>query len=90
MITHELKCTPEFFSAIKSGKKNFELRYNDRGYKVGEVLLLREYNPMSTTYTGRLVYRQIMYVLDSFPDGLKPYYVVLALAKVSKKRVETS
>ena len=37
----ELKILPEYFEAVKSGKKTFELRKNDRDFCVGDILILR-------------------------------------------------
>ena len=48
MKTHDLKCWPEFFEAILNGTKNFDLRINDRGFQVGDRLLLHEYDPATT------------------------------------------
>jgi hypothetical protein len=44
-MKHELKTWTEFFQAVKSGAKTFEIRENDRDYKVGDVLWLREFLP---------------------------------------------
>lgn len=44
-MKHELKTWPEFFRACRSGDKTFELRYNDRDYKVGDELELNEFEP---------------------------------------------
>ena len=44
-ITHELKTYPEFFEQTRNGRKKFELRRNDRDFKVGDELLLREWEP---------------------------------------------
>lgn len=46
-ITHELKTWPEFFRATLDGTKKFELRRNDRDYRVGDQLLLKEWNPQA-------------------------------------------
>jgi hypothetical protein len=43
--THELKTWPEFFEEVRNGNKPFEYRLNDRDYKVGDVLHLREWVP---------------------------------------------
>jgi hypothetical protein len=51
---HDLKCWPLFFDAIAKGHKRHDLRRaNDRDYRVGDELLLREYDPATESYTGR-------------------------------------
>jgi len=42
----ELKVWPEYFNAIKSGSKAFEVRRNDRDFRQGVVLKLREWVPV--------------------------------------------
>ena len=42
MITHTLKSDPSSFKEVYDGKRHFEIRYNDRGYGVGDELILRE------------------------------------------------
>ena len=42
---HELKTWPEFFTETRSGRKKFELRRNDRDFRVGDQLLLKEWDP---------------------------------------------
>ena len=64
--THYLKTWPEFFQAMKSGKKTFELRKNDRDYQVGDTLVLQEYDPING-YTGDEIQREVTYTLDSQP-----------------------
>ncbi len=62
---HELKCTPEYFAAILSGKKQFECRINDRDFKVGDEVVLKEHEPTSQTYTGRDIWWRITYLMSS-------------------------
>lgn len=62
MKIHELKILPEYFNDVKKGRKNFELRINDRDYKVGDMLCLREWD--GENYTNRVIYRQIEYVYN--------------------------
>jgi hypothetical protein len=85
-MTHELKCWPEYFGAILSGEKTFEIRKNDRGFKVGDELWLREFGEggagQGFVYTGRETRRTVSYVLDGeghIGFGLVPGYCVLAL-----------
>lgn len=40
MKIHELKLDTEYFDDVKSGLKTFEIRKNDRDFKVGDVLAL--------------------------------------------------
>lgn len=43
-MIHELKVWPEFFDALANQTKNFEVRKNDRGFRVRDELLLKEYD----------------------------------------------
>ncbi|WP_282798853.1 DUF3850 domain-containing protein [Lactococcus lactis] len=43
MKTHELKLDIKYFNDVESGKKNFEIRKNDRDFKVGDILELKAY-----------------------------------------------
>jgi len=47
------KVWPEYFEAIKTGKKNYELRLADWECKEGDVLILKEWDPKTKTYTDR-------------------------------------
>ena len=82
MTTHELKCWPDFFQALLTRRKTFEVRKDDRGYLPGDILILREYNPTTESFTGRSLEREITYIsaLESVPgieDGHG--FVVLAI-----------
>ena len=52
MRVHVLKCWPESFGAILSGMKKYEVRKDDRGFMVGDVLRLREWEPAIRAYIG--------------------------------------
>jgi ASC-1-like (ASCH) protein len=53
MSVHELKSWPEFFEAVQSGTKKYEVRTDDRGYARGDRLLLHEWDPKDKEFTGR-------------------------------------
>ena len=39
---HYVKILPEYYIAVEKGIKTFEIRFNDRNYKVGDILHLQE------------------------------------------------
>lgn len=86
--THELKCLKKYFTQVLLGKKNFELRKNDRDYKVGDILQLHEVinNPddlgAAVKYTGRSVYRKVTYILTDYP-ALQQGYVILSIKPIN-------
>ena len=87
MKKHELKSWPEFFKPVFEGKKNFELRKDDRHFMAGDVLKLREWEPNTATYSGREVERVITFVLEGVGTGgitplhgLSRGYVILSIA----------
>lgn len=55
MAVHSLKCWPDYFEAIMSGKKSFDVRKDDREprYEVGDILILEEFRAHVGEFTGR-------------------------------------
>jgi hypothetical protein len=45
MTTHRLKTHPGPFADVEAGRKQFEIRKDDRGFAVGDVLVLEEWSP---------------------------------------------
>lgn len=85
---HELKVWPEFYRVIASGEKTFEVRKDDRGFRAGDVLWLREWRRLRIVdgkaegeYTGRELRRTVTYLLSGF--GLERGFVCMALSVVS-------
>lgn len=73
---HDLKILPQYYDDVMMEKKCFELRKNDRDYQVGDVFLLREWNP-EKGYTGRWYANVIEYVLKDCPEyGLQEGYCI--------------
>lgn len=73
-MTHELKILPEYFEAVTGGRKRFEIRKNDRDYKVGDRLYLREWN--ADGFTGDSYKAEVTYITDyEQKDG----YVVMGI-----------
>lgn len=76
---HDVKLGTTFFDDVKTGRKTFELRKNDRGYKEGDTIVLHEYKDGTTT--GRTITKKIVYMLEDF-TGLEDGYCILGLGEV--------
>jgi len=63
ITVHDLKIWPQYFEAVRDGRKTFELRKWDRDYKEGDRLILREYDPIMEDFTGEKVRAVITYIL---------------------------
>lgn len=60
-MCHSLKINIEYFEEILRGNKNFEIRYNDRDFKVGDTVILKEITK-DRKYTGREIKGIITYI----------------------------
>lgn len=74
MTTHELKILPEHFLPVLDGLKLAELRKNDRDFRVGDKLLLMEWDG---EYTGNACTRKIIHVADV--GSYLPGFVLLSI-----------
>lgn len=87
---HELKCEQTFYQPLIKGDKTFEFRRDDRGFKVGDKLWLREIKYMANgfdsyadVYTGEECVREVTYTLrchelPAVPQG----WVILGIKQV--------
>lgn len=96
MVIHQIKCWTEYFDALIDGTKTFEVRKDDRGYQVGDTLLLQEWGTVPyllhadhltgvaerDDYTGRICIRRVTYVLRGRQFGIENGYVVMGLAEM--------
>jgi hypothetical protein len=71
-MTIEKKVLLEYFDKILSGEKKFELRLADWECKVGDVLVLREWDKEAKNYTGRQIAKEISYILKTKDVKLFP------------------
>ncbi len=83
-MIHELKTWPEYFEPVFTGKKTFEVRKNDRNFKEGDSLFLREWNPTTEQYTGRGFMCKVGYVFIEVGGvcGLDEDYCILSLINI--------
>ncbi|MGG1362679.1 RNA-binding protein [Bacillus amyloliquefaciens] len=74
-VRHHLKILPEYFEALKDGRKTFEIRHDDRGFKERDTLSLNEWQD---GYTGRSIEVDVTYITN-FQQ--QPGNVVLGIKK---------
>lgn len=86
-VSHNLKCWPEFFDAIVRGRKKHDLRRaDDRDFKVGDLVLLREFDPEARCYTGRAQKVEITYITwkdvpcPLIEEALHPAFCILSIS----------
>lgn len=92
MQTHELKTDPEVFQAVIDGLKTYEIRKNDRGFSVGDTLVLRETlhtgrdmamgSPL--VYTGRAVQVAVTHMLTGPIYGLAAGWSILSMRRLAQ------
>ncbi len=78
-MIHELKINPEYFKSVITGAKPFEIRRNDRDFKVGDFVALNEFDDKSG-YTGESALYEITYVMTS-TEYVKEGFAVLGIKR---------
>ena len=79
-MIHSLKTEPKYFEAVASGKKTFELRKNDRDFRVGDYLALNEWDG---DYTGAAILAKITWAMN--PNEIMTCqgdYVILSIEQI--------
>lgn len=87
--THHLKSWVGLFEPILRGDKTHDLRVMDRDYKIGDICLLKEWEPVLKTYTGRECYVEITYITSSRHQecAFSPFALHSATAILSIRRI---
>lgn len=63
---HSVKSWPHLFQAALEGRKKHDFRQkNERDYKVGDIMILQEYDPAKGKYTGRELTMLITYITSN-------------------------
>lgn len=88
---HELKSWVGLFEPILRGEKTHELRVMDRDYQVGDRCVLREWDAINRTYTGRSVSVKITYITSAqhghcafSPTTLHPAMGILSITRLDE------
>ncbi len=81
---HEIRLAASYYEDVANGRKCFELRKNDRGYKVGDGLKMLEYK--DGRYTGRKIEADIVYIMKEY-SGLEEGYCILGIEVKGSVRI---
>ena len=75
-MIHGLKTEKKYFDAVISGRKNFEVRKNDRPFEQDDFLALNEWE--DNKYTGRSALVKITYIMSDI-EFCKGGYVIMGI-----------
>lgn len=67
-IIHK-KILPQYFEAVKSGKKKYEFRVADFEVEEGDTLVLNEWDKDKQEYTGRSIEKKVVWKGKFNPDS---------------------
>ncbi len=89
-MEHELKTDPACFVGTLAGQKTWEIRYDDRGYKVNDILVLKETQESTEAmkagaplvYTGREIGVVVTYLMRGPVYGLQDGWVIMSVSKI--------
>jgi hypothetical protein len=92
---HELKSWPHPFACVLDGTKTHEFRRDDRGFKRGDILRLREWDPeppkddgnalgepLPRGYTGREISVTVTYISRGPMWSIPEGYAVMSVRRI--------
>ena len=81
-MTHKIKIDKSYADAIIEGRKNFEVRYNDRGYNAGDLVCFAVIDSNKKVIRHELsnFFYRITYVHSGL--GLQEGYVVFGIEQM--------
>jgi hypothetical protein len=85
---HKLKTDPGLYEDVQTGHKKHEIRFDDRDYRVGDILVLQqtsytgeqmrlEPHACPLRYTGEEMRVKVTHVLRGY--GLQPGWIVMSI-----------
>jgi len=84
-----LKTWPAHFAAVAMGAKTFEARTDDRGFAVGHLLDLAEYDPDKGASSGQVVTVEVTHLLRGPAFGIEEGHVVMSVQLVQAAEQES-
>ena len=84
-MIHRIKLLETFADAVLDGRKNFEVRENDRGYQRGDQVsfIVVDKHGNRVKHSLEIELFVITYVLSGW--GIKDGYVVFGISRISDK-----
>jgi hypothetical protein len=86
-VDHVLKTENPYFDQVWNKEKTFEFRENDRGFRVNNLLMLKEYDKVTNSFSGREILVRVTYILniDQFVQIDAHYgYVIMSIKTLLK------
>lgn len=89
MKIHELKTDANVFDQVADRWKGFEIRFNDRDFKIGDYLLLKKTSYTGTEmkagkpliYLGQELLVRVRYIMHGPQYGLAEKWVIMAITE---------
>lgn len=85
-MTHHIKLSCHYADAVLSGQKNFEVRYNDRGYQRGDKVVFTVVDENKITMLSHPLNREtyiITYLIHGY--GLEKDWCVFGIKPLKDK-----
>ena len=86
-MKHTLKTWPKSMHAMMEGRKRFEYRKDDRGFAVGDTLVLLGYDPDTKLFTGAALNRRVQFIIHGGQFGIPAGYCIMDLVEVTPQEV---
>lgn len=74
MKIHDWKIVPEYFVQLLDGSRPFVIIKNDKKYKTGDTVILKEWNGIG--YSGKEIHGKIRSLADDGCTGIEKGYAV--------------
>ncbi|MEN6637705.1 MAG: DUF3850 domain-containing protein [Smithella sp.] len=95
-MVHELKTDMGHFQAVLDDNKTCEIRFNDRNFKLWDILVLRETQAtgeqmkrgMPLIYTGREIRAWVTHIIRGPECGIAAGWVVMSIKLSSRARIK--
>jgi len=89
-IDHVLKTWPDMYREIEAGEKLHDFRRNDRSFRRGQHLLLREFDPDTQHYSGRVAVVRIGSISYGPEWGIPEGFAAFTIRRLRVVRIVTT